>query len=226
MHGPGCEFIADRSGMPCAGWPWATGKESEMIEFKPLKLSTLAPRTGYARPYFSAPNLVRMDSSALEVMTDLRYVAAETVRADVALELAAQRMIVRGVRSLLVVDALEDVTGIITSRDLLGERAAAGAEAPGADCDGVTVGEAMTPADSVEVLPLDDVLHAHVGDVVATLKHSGRQHALVVEVNPLTGKPVIRGVFSASQIARQLGIAPNTEDVRLTFSQIDRAMQR
>jgi len=37
---------------------------------------------------------------------------------------------------------------------------------------------------------------------------------------------VIRGVFSASQIARQLGIAPNTEDVRLTFSQIDRAMQR
>lgn len=197
-----------------------------MTEFKPLTLTTLAPHTGYARPYFSAPNLVRSSSSALEVMTDLRYVAAETVRSDVALESATQKMIVRGVRSLLVVDADEDVIGIVTSRDLMGERALAACAARQVDFAQVTVGDAMTPGSSIEVLTLDDVLHAHVGDIVETLKHSGRQHALVVERDPVTDKSVIRGVFSASQIARQLGIAAPGDDLQHTFSCIERGMRK
>lgn len=196
-----------------------------MIEFKRLMLSTLAAHTGYARPYFSAPNLVKVASSALEVMTDLRYVAAETVKANVCLETATQKMIVRSVRSLLVVDSDDDVIGIVTSRDLMGERATQAAAARQVGYGQVTVSDAMTPGDSIEVLQLDDVLHAHVGDIVETLKHSGRQHALVVECDPLTDKVVIRGVFSASQIARQLGISPCTEDLKQTFAEIDRAMR-
>ena len=83
----------------------------------------------------------------------------------------------------------------------------------------------MTSGDDIEVLGLNDVLHAHVGDIIETLKHSGRQHALVVETDPLADKPVIRGVFSASQIARQLGIAPAQGDLTQTFAQIDRAVR-
>ena len=196
-----------------------------MIEFKPLALSTLSPGTGYARPYFHTPNLVKVSSSALEVMTDLRYVAAETVKAHALLEAATQRMIVRGVRSLMVVDAGEDVIGIVTSRDLMSERVLAASAAQGVEVGEVSVGFAMTPGDSIEVLQLDDVLHAHVGDVVETLKHSGRQHAMVVERDPLSDKNVIRGVFSASQIARQLGIAARTDDLQQTFAQIDRRMR-
>lgn len=196
-----------------------------MTDFKPLSLSTLAPGTGYARPYFSTPNLVRVGSSALEVMTDLRYVATETIQAQMAVEAATQKMIVRGVRSLLVVDDNADVIGIITSRDLMGPRALQASAAQDIGCGEVAVREAMTPGDGIEVLGLDDVLHAHVGDIVETLKHSGRQHALVVETDPLADKPVIRGVFSASQIARQLGIAPDQADLAQTFAQIDRAMR-
>lgn len=196
-----------------------------MTEFKPLSLSTLAPGTGYARPYFSTPNLVRVGSSALEVMTDLRYVATETVTADVALETATQKMIVRGVRSLLVVDEHEDVIGIITSRDLMGVRAQQASAAQNVECGELHVRDAMTTADDIEVMRLEEVLHAHVGDIVVSLKHSGRQHALVVEIDPLADRPVIRGVFSASQIARQLGIPPAQGDLQRTFAQIDRAMR-
>ncbi len=196
-----------------------------MTDFKPLSLSTLAPGTGYARPYFSTPNLVRVGSSALEVMTDLRYVATETIQAQVAVEAATQKMIVRGVRSLLVVDDSADIIGIITSRDLMGPRAQQTSAAQDIGCGEVRVRDAMTPGDAIEVLGLDDVLHAHVGDIIETLKHSGRQHALVVETDPLDDKPVIRGVFSASQIARQLGIAPDQGDLAQTFAQIDRAMR-
>lgn len=196
-----------------------------MTDFKPLPLSTLAPATGYARPYFSAPNLVRVASSALEVMTDLRYVAAETVKATACLETATQRMIVRGVRSLLVVDADENVIGIVTARDLMGERAARASATNKVDLGQVKVADAMTPADQIEVLQINDVFHAHVGDIVETLKNSGRQHAMAVEYDPMTEQHTIRGVFSASQIARQLGIAPHVDDLQQTFAGIERAMR-
>lgn len=196
-----------------------------MTDFKPLGLTTLSEDSGFSRPYFSTPNLVRMTSSALEVMTDLRYVPAETVLSHYTLETATQKMIVRGVRSLLVVDDDEDVIGLITARDIMGDRASAVAQARGVAFGELKVSDVMTLGASIEVLQLDDVLHAHVGDVVETLKHSGRQHALVVEQDPLTGKVVIRGVFSASQIARQLGIPLPSSDLQQTFAEIDRAMR-
>lgn len=195
-----------------------------MSAFKPLTLTTLREETGYARPYFSTPNLVKMTSSALEVMTDLHFVHAATVLAGVDLESASQKMISRGVRSLLVVNASSDVTGIITARDVMGDRPAEVMNARKVAFNEVQVCDVMTPASQVEVLPLDDVLHAHVGDVVETLKYSGRQHALVVEMDPILHKPVIRGIFSASQIARQLGVALQSHELAQTFAEIDRSI--
>ena len=74
-------------------------------------------------------------------------------------------------------------------------------------------------------MPLVDVLHARVGDIIETLKHSGRQHALVLDEVPVTGKSMIRGIFSASQIARQLGIISEQHDLAQTFAQIDQAIR-
>lgn len=192
--------------------------------FKPLLLSTLKPSTGYERPYFHSPNLVKVSASALEVMTDLRFVPAATVQAGVDIETATQKMIARGVRSLLVVDDGEDVIGIITSRDLIGDRPVEVMSGRNVSFAEVKVRDVMTTGECIEVMPLEDVLHARVGDIVATLKHSGRQHALAVEEDSFSGKPMIRGIFSASQIARQLGIALQKHELSQTFAEIDRAI--
>lgn len=190
--------------------------------FKPLKLSMLTPGTGFSRPYFYSPNPVGINSSALEVMTDLRFVPAATSKADVNVIAALQKMIARGVRLLLVVDSADDVIGLITARDLEGSRITECMAATGLTSEQLTVGDIMTS--EVEVLPLEAVLHARVGDIVETLKHSGRQHALVVDSEPFTDKPMIRGVFSASQIARQLTIIAAQHDLTQTFAQIDQAI--
>ncbi|MDK9692294.1 hypothetical protein [Azospira sp.] len=79
----------------------------------------------------------------------------------------------------------------------------------------------MTPRDEIEVLHIGDVLRADVGNVVETLKYSGRQHALVVDFDPLGGRQMVRGVFSASQVARQLGIPLHTTEVARTFAEIE-----
>lgn len=199
--------------------------EERANAFKPLAVSMLAPHTGYARAFFYAQNRVTAFSSALEVMTDLRFIPAGTVRADIDVDTATQKMIARGVRSLLVIDSDDIVVGILTSRDLLDDRTAAVMHERGISFDEVKARDIMTACDRIEVLQLQDVLSARVGDIVETLRHSGRQHALVVEQETFSGKDTIRGVFSASQIARQLGVRAPAQEIAETFAEIDRALR-
>ena len=199
--------------------------DNKQDNFKPLSLTTLKPQTGYVRPYFSTPKLVKVSDCALEVMTDLHFVPAAVAHGEIDVESATQKMISRGVRTLLVTDAGENVIGIITSRDLLGDRPRQVMHSRSISFSEVLVRDIMTPAEKIEVIPLNDVLHARVGDIVMTLKHSGRQHALVVEDEAFSDKHMIRGIFSASQIARQLGIALQQHELFQTFAEIDRAIQ-
>lgn len=193
--------------------------------FKPLPLSSLGVATGYQHPYYFSVNPVRVGSSALEVMTDLKYMPAATIGGLVDIEETTQVMIARGVRLLLVVNELQHVIGLITARDLHGDRYKAAAEKAGTGS--LPVSRVMTPCDAVEVLRFKDVLHAHVGDIIETLKGSGRQHALVVDDDALSGQQKVRGIFSASQIARQLGISTVVSfDLAGTFAELDRHLQR
>jgi CBS domain-containing protein len=144
------------------------------------------------------------ESRALRVLTDFAVVPAATVEPGMPLGEANEYMIRRGVRSLIVVDGAGRVAGIITANDILGERpiqAALERNVPRAE---VAVREVMTPADRMEALPLESLLDARIGHVVATLQRAGRQHALVVERG--ADGDVVRGIFSLSQIAAELGI--------------------
>jgi multidrug efflux pump subunit AcrB len=86
----------------------------------------------------------------------------------------------------------------------------------------------MTPADHLEAMELQDVLQVRVGDIVETLKRSGRQHALVIEsgsADTTSATRTVRGMFSLTQIARQLGLPPQIgRDVAGTFAEIEAAI--
>ena len=78
----------------------------------------------------------------------------------------------------------------------------------------------MTPAADVEVIALGDVEGSRVGHVLETLRRLGRQHALVADADNM-----VRGIFSISQIARQLGVTlPTGGSVARTFSEIEAAL--
>jgi hypothetical protein len=53
------------------------------------------------------------------------------------------------------------------------------------------------------------------------LKEAGRQHALVVDNDRVTGEDYVRGIFSATQIGRQLGMPILMFEVANTFAQIE-----
>lgn len=82
----------------------------------------------------------------------------------------------------------------------------------------------MHPLGDIDMLDFADVRHASVDDMVATLKKLGRQHVLVVENDARTQRQLVRGVFSATQIGRQLGIEIPTFEIARTFAEIEAAL--
>jgi len=166
------------------------------------------------------PPRVRSDSPALQVMTDLTRTPAASIAADALMSEAKQAMIYRGVRMLFVAGDDRRLEGIVTANDLLGERPMQATQAFGLRREELHVSHIMTPVSDLDTIDLGTVTRAEVGHVIATLKACGRQHAFVVDRN-VAGRQVICGVFSASQIARQLGVDLHTGDTARTFAEIE-----
>jgi CBS-domain-containing membrane protein len=194
-------------------------------DYPALAYSALRPGAAYAQPSQRLPENVTLDDSALQVLTDFQRVTAIIILAGDALDEAHRRMIQRGLRLLLVVDQDRKVVGVITANDILGEKPLQTIVQRGIRREELVVRDIMTPQERLEVLNLAHVRTAKVGHIVATLKKSGRQHAIVVEVNE-AGRHTVRGVFSATQIARQLGVTIQTSQVAMTFSEIEATLVR
>lgn len=190
-------------------------------EYHALPIRELGARAGFRRPTQAQAAQVSMESPALDVMTDLTRATPATIRPQAPLAGANQFMITRGVRLLLVIDDHEEVLGLITATDILGERPMLVATERGLRRDELTVADIMVPAARVDVIALADLEAARVGHVVETLRRAGRQHALVLD-----GERMVRGIFSLSQIARQLGVAvPTSGEVARTFAEIEAAIR-
>ena len=194
-------------------------------DYSPLRFSLLQAGSGYAQPTQTVPERVTLDDPALQVMTDLRSVTAVIILSGDSVDEAHARMIQRGVRLLLVVDQNRQVVGVITASDILGEKPMQVTAQRGIRRQELLVRDVMTPQNRLEVLDANDVRTAKVGHVVATLRQSGRQHALVVESSG-SARQIVRGLFSATQIARQLGVAIPTSEIALTFSEIEAQLAR
>lgn len=194
-------------------------------EYIPL-IARLAERDlSYHAPHQSLPARVTLESPALDCMTDLRLVTTVTARADATIDYANERMKKRGVRLLLVVDESRHVEGVITAEDVLGERPLQVVQSRGVRREDVSVGDVMTRLAELHVLEMEDVRVAKVGHIVSTLKAAGRQHAIVVDRDE-NRRQLVRGIFSASQIARQLGVLIQTTEVARTFAEIESMLTR
>ena len=166
---------------------------------------------------------VTPDSAALLVMTDLKRVAAAVTSPNETMDAAHAFMIQRGVRMLLAVDAGGTLAGIITTNDILGEKPVAVAQERGIRHSEITVADVMTPADRLEAFDMQVVRAARVRQVVESLQHAKRHHALVVQVSA-DGSREVRGLFSLSQIARQLGMPLTLPTAASSFAEIEAAL--
>jgi len=139
----------------------------------------------------------------------------------------------RGVRLLFVTDHQDRILGLITATDILGEKVVQAMHARGVPKAEVLVPEIMTPRERLGAISMTDVRGAKVGHVLATLRHAGRHHAIVVEMHEPTSQEkiatflqtpasqIVRGLFSATQIARHLGLQLASPDIATTFAEVE-----
>lgn len=175
-----------------------------------------------AQPHPLRP--VTPESPAPWVMTDLTEVRAATVRPELTLDQAEQAMIQQGVRMLFVVSTMPCVDGIVTLATLHGDKPITLVQQRRVRRADLRVSDVMNKLSDLDVLDMDTLDRATVGDVAAVLQRLGMPHLLVTEPASLQSPARIRGVISHTQVERQLGTPLPALSVATTFAEIELAL--
>ena len=190
-------------------------------QFKPLSYSDLSNGTQLAQ----SSNTAAQEDSALVVMTDLNKIKAFTIESTASIDFANSKMIACGVRLLFVMNADDVLVGLITASDLFGETPITHMQKHGGLREDILVQDIMTPRAKLKTLQMTDVIKAKVGDIIETMKDFGRQHILVVDKQGDESNERICGLFSTTQISRQLGIEINLSPRASTFAEFKSSME-
>ncbi len=145
------------------------------------------------------PELVHFHDSAMLVFTDFARVYPVTITVDRTIDYALHKMKKTGVRLLLVVDKKNRMIGLISADKIMGDDPVRLAEHKQIDYHQITVAMLMQPLKDIQVLESSHLRDARVGHIVATLHRLEQKYVLVVDHD------IVRGLFSASQISKQLG---------------------
>lgn len=194
-------------------------------EYTPLQSFPLKAGSSFVRPVQIFPERVKLSDPAMSVMTDLNKVSVVGVRAKTSMDRANAKMIRYGVRMLLVLDDNEQLAGLLTATDVLGEKPMHFLQNMGGTHADIMVRDIMSTQRELNVLKIDEVQHAKVGQIVASLKKANRQHALVV-AEGADGRQTVCGLFSITQIARQLGAQVHSFELASTFAEIQAVIAR
>ena len=194
----------------------------ERTQYTTIQMHALKPGITCLQP--NSFSSVRLDTPAINVMTDFLTVTPASVSLDATLVHANTLMISRGVRLLFVTDSESNILGLVTAQDTMGERPITHIHDRGGKHNELRVADVMTPHSQLNALRIVDVLNAEVGHILQTLRQMGRQHALVVERDPVTGNDKVRGIFSATAIGRRLGVPVQIFEVANTFAEIEAAL--
>lgn len=155
--------------------------------------------------------LLNEDSPAIKVMTDFKYVTPITTTPDASIEYALNKMKLAGVRLLLVTGEEEDnIQGIISATTILGERPIKMSQELRIPFSDLKVHMLMTKQADIKAVSMMSVKNACIGHIISTMKEIGRKHLLVSDVDE-RGRAVIRGLFSITQINKQLGRTGETQ---------------
>jgi hypothetical protein len=140
-------------------------------------------------------------------MTDLKQVTAITIDPEASIDHAMRVMVRRNVRLLLVVNIDNEIVGLITATDLLGEKPVQHVHEHGGTRDDIQVRDLMTPHERLEVIDSKRCVTA-------------QSPPAPWSSTPKPTTPRVRGIFSV-WLARQLG-GPCRPARWCTFAEIRR----
>jgi CBS domain-containing protein len=170
---------------------------------------------------------VSLESPGTLVMTDFDRTPVVTVEAGTQIDDALRLMKHAGVRSAVVVDEQGSLLGLVTAYDILGEKPVRLLESAGRGLPrgraGIDVAAVMEPVDRWQVIDIAELKRRTVADVVASLRALGRTHVPVVE-RVGASEDRLRGLLSATEVARRTGADTTGLRAAQTFAEIEQAV--
>jgi len=142
-----------------------------------------------------------LDSSALEVFTDFTKTRPLVIDGNTSVDEAEHLMIKAHVKLKLVVNSESHLVGLVSFAELAQDRVLP-LVANGSKREDISVKDMMIHRADIQAIEYNDLEKASIGDVVETLQKKHVQHCLVVDKNT----HAIRGLLSASDLARKLGL--------------------
>ncbi|WP_448245612.1 CBS domain-containing protein [Thalassotalea agariperforans] len=167
---------------------------------KNLALCDLEPIDELAWPQESG---IDLSSPALTIFTDFEQINPIVVDVTTSAVDAEALMMNAHARLLVVVDD-NHFLGVV-SLDDLNLQEMIKREVNGMARANLTVADFMQTRNQLKAFSFDDLQKSTINDVVETLQKRGQQHCIVVERD----RHMIRGIISASDIARKLSVPIN-----------------
>lgn len=167
---------------------------------------------------------VALTDPATVVMTDFNEVTPFAIEPTANIDATNDKMIACGVRLLFVANTDGTLQGLVTATDVLGEKPLQYLKEHGGKREDILCQDIMTARDHLDVLHLKDVENASVGDIVETMKLFKRQHILVTAAMEGSDSECICGIFSTTQISRQLGFHIESAERANTFAELEQAL--
>lgn len=145
---------------------------------------------------------ITMDSPALGIFTDFKEVKPLVIEGDTTAIDAQKLMQKAHVRLKVVVDGDTRFLGIVSFKELNSQEVIKRVS-QGARRQELSVMDFMKPKNNLKAFAYSELEKATIKDVVDALKDNGQQHCMVIDHD----QDRIRGVISASDIARKLRIS-------------------
>jgi CBS domain-containing protein len=188
--------------------------------YKLLETHPLKPYTSIHHPE-SQDSLITLDSPAITIFTDFKSRPVETIHPETSLPNGMIEMKASKVKSLIVVNDEGEILGLVSLKDIQGLKTGRMAQYHSLSPAELTIAHVMTPAHKLETIEFKFLANARVGHIAKIIHEHDLQHLLVVDHDEI-GAPKVRGIFSATRLARQLGIDPLGTMSSHTFEEMHR----
>ena len=190
-----------------------------MIQYQPLNTLQLNPKSLSIRCQ-RLPELVHLEDPAWSVMRDFRVESPTLIRPHESIDNALMEMKIQGTHILLTTDTKGNLHGIISTEDILGKKPITITQSRRIERQQITIEMIMSPINEILFIDTATVQSSKVGNIVNTLKKHNKHYALVVHQPEGLSDYQITGLFSTSQISKQLHMEIAAKESHYSISKL------
>ena len=173
-----------------------------------------------------AQNSLTRDDLAAELLKDFNRQNPLTVRSSEDIHAIGKKLELSGETLCVVINRKDDVIGMLHMKDLIGSLPMSLASQRGSSIADLVAQDVMRPVWSLPTIGFNKLQSLTVDDLLSTFRELHSDYLLVIETVAGEEDKVVRGLLSADELSRRLGVRVNTTPRPESFSDIVHAVRQ